>query len=412
MINVYVLHNDTPKSLQYLADCKRSLDSLDKSGKFNLIPVLGYMEPDALSLYEKEQIPVIPYYKMLLEHQGLTEEARREINGAMCATLGHVKIWKLIAESEAPGIVLEHDAIFKSTDFDLPRFDNNEILWLGPRVCRESDYEVPADTPFELHGVLRFEGVHAYAVSAETAGRLHGRFLRKGFMDSIDGFLAMRNFYKFPMRVMDPPPIVAVVNRDGNFSSSIESTSATWNSKNFPGFLKGLKVTPPPERIVEYDVTDFHLELTRLSPLPEDPKIFAITNDDGTAITQLSNYLFSHESDCRLDYACPQEKQVSNSFKSYFSNYYYKISNIGHVSSDYNLVRDMVRKFDFSQYDLVYFDCFHLDSIDCLYNCLSLMAVVDKVIIKCDFQKAPWTKVALRDLNIFFSHGNYLISIN
>ena len=370
MINVYVLYNNNARSEALLKDCKTSLDNLPNNEKFNFIPVLGYQSQDAISLYKDQKIPVIPYYEKLLASE-ITPEHRKELNGAMCATLGHAKIWELISESVYPSIVLEHDAVFKSCNFDLSELEDFMIYWLGPRVLKIEDYEYPLEGNPTLIEVKRFEGVHAYAITPKTAKYLLSKWKANGFVDSIDGFLAMRNYYSLTMVVMDPPPVVAAVDRDKTNTSTISQNPATWNANNYPGFLAGLKTKAPLERLVEFENTDFISSFPWVSMAP--PNILAFTNDDGTAVKVLSNQLLSHQIDCKLDYICPIDKLQSIQFKSYFSNYYYKINCLGGLKQNYKLIDQLLNQLDLSQYSFAYIDCKHLDDIDTLYNSLRLL---------------------------------------
>lgn len=381
VINVYVLYNNNARSESLLRDCKESLDNLPNNEQFNFIPVLGYQSEDAISLYADAKIPVIPYYKDLLASD-LTTEFRKELNGAMCATMGHAKIWELISESVYPSIILEHDAVFKTCNFNLTELEDFMIYWLGPRTVKMEDYAYPSSNPPSLLEVKRFEGVHAYAITPKTAKYLLSKWRSNGFVDSIDGCLAMRNYYSLTMVVMDPPPVVAVVNRDGANVSTIGTSPATWNAKNMPGFISGLSTLPPPERLVEFENKDFICSFPWVSMNP--PKMLAFTNDDGTAIKVLSNQLLSHMLDCKLDYICPADKYMTNQFKSYFSNYYYKINCLGSLKTTYKLVDELLNQIDVSQYSFAYIDCKHLDDIDTLHNCLRLLQHIDFIMVYFD----------------------------
>jgi hypothetical protein len=372
MIDTYILYNNTDHSRRLVEDCRLSLHELGNVDSFNLIPVLGYRTDDAVALYKRLGFKIISYYIDLL-NSPITSEFRKELNGALCATAGHVKIWRRIVKSGKPSIVLEHDAIFKTLDFNLDELEDFMIYWLGPRTAKLEDYQFPLGETITFSEKMRFEGVHAYAITPTTAEYLINQWDCNGFTDSIDGALAMRNWYDLTMVVLDPPPVVAVVDRDGKNTSTIESAPAIWNAENTPGFLRGLKTAPPVERIVEFD----NSKLIKNFPvmfLTEPAKILAIVNDDGTALKVLSNQLLEHEDNSSIEYICPKDNVNTNKFKSYFSHFYYKIRHLGVTQQEYTiLTKDFLDVLNLNKYNMIYMDCYHLDFVDTLYNTLKIL---------------------------------------
>lgn len=377
MIDVYILYNNNERSLSLLEDCKDSLSSLGGEDKFNLIPVLGYSGSDALELYNRYQYKIIPYYRNLL-NADIPDTFRKELNGALYATAGHLKIWNDIANSNKPSIILEHDAVFKSIDFDLNLLEDFMIFWLGPRVEKIDDYKFPEEQ-ISYNEVKRFEGVHAYAITPKTAEYLVSSWEEDGFTDSIDGALAMRNWYELTMVALDPPPLVAVVNRDGLNQSSIEATPALWNAENMSGFLSGLS-SPPPQRKVIFENKTFINSFPSLAAI--EPKILAISNDDGTSVKVIANNLLDHSEETSLDYICPEQKADTIAFKSYFSHYYYKIKSVGVTNHVYTtLNQEFISLIKRNDYKFIYLDCHHLDYYDTLYNTMRLLQITRKCMI-------------------------------
>ncbi len=131
--NAYILHIDEPRSLKYLDDC---LQSCKQFSDINPIPVQGYKGANYKDICEEFGIGIIPYYVDQMEKNGET------LNKAFSCTAGHIKIWQMIVDSGEPGAVLEHDAIVKGP-LAMVDVDDDEILWLGPRIEFEDDYKFP-----------------------------------------------------------------------------------------------------------------------------------------------------------------------------------------------------------------------------------------------------------------------------
>ena len=144
--NVYILHIDDPRSLKYLNDC---LASCKQFPGINPIPVMGYKEADYKDICAEYGLSMIPYYLNQMPTMGHIH------NRAFSCTAGHIKIWKMIVESNEPGVVLEHDAIVKGplSNIDV---DDDEILWLGPRIEYEDDYKFPIGSIPDYQDVERW----------------------------------------------------------------------------------------------------------------------------------------------------------------------------------------------------------------------------------------------------------------
>lgn len=383
MTKAFVLYNNTAHSKAYLEDLKSSLASLSDKTNIEIIPVEGYYTDDARRLYRKLGYRIIPYYTQLLESDKVSEEFKKELNGALCNSLGHALIWNLIKDEAEPCIVLEHDAIFKHSDIDLSELEDFMIFWLGPRIQKNADYIYPKHFPRSLKEIRHFEGTHAYAITPKTANFLSRSWNYYGFVDSTDGALAMRNWYKLINVVMDPPPVVAVVNRSGDLSTTIGSKAATWNSCNTDGFLAGLSSSEPPLRTIELENKSFIENFPTI--VLKNAKILAFCEDDGSSISVLSNALLDHYSSTdMLHYVCPSDKVQVIKYKSYFSHYYYKLHNICNLqdfSAAHLVTKELAKN---TKYNLVFLDGSSMTSIDLLFNVVHILESVNRCLVMFD----------------------------
>jgi len=336
--NIYILYIDNKDSISYKDDCVGTCLKFN----FNPIPVLGYNGATYQELCKELDVPIIPFYVNQISTKS------KEINGAFSCSAGHYRIWQKIVESGEPGVVLEHDAIVKY-DFSSVEPVDNEILWLGPRIDLEYDYNVPSDVSYDYVEVDRFEGTHAYAITPATARYLIFCFEKYGFNDSLDGQLGMRNMFDLKMRTLDPPPVVAVV---GNRSSCIETSGnpGFWNAYNTQKFLKyvrpGAKIAP--ERKLHYSNKIFDLQIPALNVVFDnyfnaDRKlnVLVLGGYEGRSTVWLSNKLLSHNDsqmhvigsfrgtyEQKEAYWPSQDLEQLFRYHTYFSKYYYKLNTI------------------------------------------------------------------------------------
>jgi predicted O-methyltransferase YrrM len=333
--NVYILHHEDPKSKKYLQDC---INSCSQFPKLNTIPVVGPTRANFDELRKEFNVEIIPFYANDKSYNGVVP--------VFSCNAGHYRIWQKIVESGEPSVVLEHDAIVKY-DFSSMKPVDGEILWLGPRIDLEYDYNVPQDVEYVYMETDRFEGTHAYAVTPATAAYLIECHKKYGFNDSIDGQLGMRNIFDLNMRTLDPPPVVAVV---GTRSSCIETTGnpAFWNAYNTERFLSyvrpGAKIAP--ERKLYYSNKSFDLQipglLQVLDPmLKADRKVnvLVIGGYEGRSTVWLSNQLLNHN-DSQLHTVSSFRGTFEQKegywpdvnledvfrFNTYFSKYYFKLN--------------------------------------------------------------------------------------
>lgn len=326
--NVYILHIDEPSSLQCLNDC---VGSCSQYPGLNVIPVQGYKGANYKDICEEFGLSIIPFYVNQMETIGDT------LNKAFSCTAGHIKIWKMIIESGEPGVVLEHDAMVVGplSNVDV---DDDEILWLGPRINHISDYKYPWGAIPDYIDVDRWEGTHAYAITPKTARYLLDQIKQHGLNDSIDGQLGMRNIFDMKFVAVDPPPVVAVV---GNRQSCIEGNgkSGFWNAINTPKYLANVRPgceIAPERKLLFTDVSfDQHINvLDQLLPSDGSERSVLVTNGyEGRAALWLSNRLLRNDESMMQLLTTTRKEQLCR-YNTYFSKYYYKINTIALASTN------------------------------------------------------------------------------
>ncbi len=353
--NVYILHIDDPRSLKYLDDC---LASCKQFPGINPIPVMGYKEADYKDICAEYGLSMIPYYLNQMPTMGHIH------NRAFSCTAGHIKIWKMIVESNEPGVVLEHDAIVKGplSNIDV---DDDEILWLGPRIEYEDDYKFPIGSIPDYQDVERWEGTHAYAITPKTAQFLIDKIREYGLNDSIDGQLGMRNMFDMSFVTVNPPPVVAVV---GNRESCIESSGnpGFWNAYHTDLFLKNLRpgCTVPPIRQLHYTDLSFNQRIPVLERVLKEAgktdgreqAVLVHGGYEGLSSVWLSNKLLQHDDSYMQivsSFTNQREQQIC-AFNTYFSKYYYKL-NIVPVPREHKLLEQAVADPDI-RFDVIYSD--------------------------------------------------------
>lgn len=383
--NVYILYIDNPKSIQYKDEC---VESCNGSG-MNVIPVEGYNGVSYKDICEEFGVHMIPFYLSQMPQQ------EQVLNRAFSCTAGHMRIWQMIVESNEPGIILEHDAIVKGP-LSQVEVDDDEILWLGPRIDQERDYRFPVGSIPDYIDVDRWEGTHAYAITPKTARYLLDSIRKHGLNDSIDGQLGMRNIFDMKMVAIDPPPVVAVV---GNRDSCIENTGnpGFWNALHTPKFLRGCRegVNMAPERKLLYRHNDnFHSNLSNLQFLlsrnnkmnGHEQSVLIVGDTDGHPTNWLSNNLLQHHNSFLKSISSfKRNEETIYRFNTYFSKYYYKIDVIS-ISQDDILLANAVYDPDI-RFDVIFVDGVY-DFKDMLYNatvCFNLLNE-DGLLIFSDYE--------------------------
>lgn len=367
--NVYILHIDDPKSLQYLNDC---LESCNRFPDINAIPVQGYKGVNYKDICNEFGLSMIPYYLNQMEQNG------DMLNKSFSCTAGHIKIWQKIVESNEPGVLLEHDAIIKAPISNVD-VNDDEILWLGPRIALEHDYTFPSGSILDYVDVDRWEGAHAYAITPKTAQFLLDSIKKFGLNDSIDGQLGMRNMFDMKFATVNPPVVVAVV---GDRTSTLENNNipAFWNAYHTDLFLKNLRpgCEIPPIRQLIYSNLSFNQHIPLLERVlheadkldGKEQSVLVLGGYEGLSSVWLSNKLLQHDESYMQIVSqfrntsehkaglWPYENmdQICN-FNAYFSKYYYKI-NIVPVHANSDLLSQAVQDPDV-KYDVIYCDGNH-----------------------------------------------------
>ena len=352
--NAYILHIDEPRSLKYLEDC---LQSCKEWPDLNPIPVQGYKGASYKDICEEFGLSIIPFYTNQMEQNGDT------LNKAFSCTAGHIKIWQMIAESGEPGVVLEHDTIVKGplSNIDV---DDDEILWLGPRIDREDDYKYPWGAIPNYVDVDRWEGTHAYAITPKTAKHLIECIKHYGLNDSIDGQLGMRNIFDMKFVAVDPAPVVAVV---GNRESCIESNGnpGFWNAWYGEQFLKHIRrgCNLPPIRKLHYTDLRFNQRIPFIERVLQgadkldgrEQSVLVLGGYEGLSSVWLSNNLLQHDDSFMhiISNFKGNEQQLCQ-FNTYFSKYYYKL-NVVPIPEDSDMLMQAVKDPDI-EFDVIFCD--------------------------------------------------------
>ena len=367
--NVYILHIDDPRSIQYLDDC---LESCKRFPGINAIPVEGHNNASYKDLCKEYGIGIIPYYVNQMEQAG---DPR---NKAFSGLAGHIKIWQMIADSGESGVILEHDAIIKGplSSLEIP---DDVILWLGPRIEHENDYNYPAGANIDFVDVDRWEGCHSYAITPKTAQYLLDSMKRYGINDSLDGQMGMRNMFDMKFQTLDPPVAVAVI---GNRISSIEShgNPAFWNAYYTDGFLNNLRpgCNVPPLRQLVYTNKDFNQHIPLLERVLQgagkldgkEQSVLVLGGYEGLSSVWLSNKLLNHDDSYMQvisqfrgtsehkagKWPHPNMEEICR-YNTYFSKYYFKI-NIVPVYVDNDLLSQAAADPEV-RFDVIYVDGNH-----------------------------------------------------
>lgn len=352
--NAYILHIDEPRSLKYLDDC---LESCKQWPDLNPIPVQGYKGANYKDICEEFGIGIIPFYVNQMDTNGET------LNKAFSCTAGHIKIWQMIADSGEPGAVLEHDAIVKGP-LSMIDVDDDEILWLGPRIEFENDYTFPWGAINDYVDVDRWEGTHAYAITPKTARRLLQNIKHYGLNDSIDGQLGMRNMFDMKFTTITMPVVVAVV---GNRESCIEShgNPGFWNAYHSEHFLKHLRpgCTVPPIRELYYTDLRFNQRIPFIERVLMDAgkldgreqSVLVLGGYEGLSSVWLSNNLLHHDDSFMhiISNFRGNEQQICQ-YNTYFSKFYYKL-NVVPVPEDSDMLMQAVKDPDI-EFDVIFSD--------------------------------------------------------
>lgn len=233
----YILYIDEPKSIEWARECAASCKEHD-------VPYELFMGFKGLSCSD------LTYRTGWVCGRPGMEEHDRQYVREYNAALGHIKIWEKIAGGDRPCAVLEHDAIVKEdfTDIDM----RGDVMFLGPRVNKRTDYEFPAWTDaISIKKTRRFEGLHAYVLSPASAKFLLEKVKEMRRILPSEAMMSVRNPFNLDLRVVDPPYVVCELGGRKSFTMQDEITIPQ-NFRDEPGFLAGLK-----DDAVRFKTTDY-----------------------------------------------------------------------------------------------------------------------------------------------------------
>ena len=290
-MKAYILYIDREKSKAY------AQDALESCRNFGIEPMMVQGVCD------------IPSETLAKEYGLRFRSYNVQYSNEYACTIGHYEIWKKIAQSNEPGIVLEHDGIIVSKNIHKIKVNDNEILFLGPRVFNRNDYAYPAGEEIANIAIDKFQGTHAYAITPNTAKKLIECCDNDQKLFPVDGILGLRNPYSLVLKLVDPPVAVAEVGDRGSFTNARSIVAnptenfinVEYNHQHLPGFLKGLK--PTGKKGYDFTVDWFgghiphwekSLEMTKKNkagPL----SILEVGSYEGRSSTWIADNLLNHE---------------------------------------------------------------------------------------------------------------------
>ena len=126
--------------------------------------------------------------------------------GNCCCHASHIKCWKRIIELDKPCIILEHDAIVKGDvrNIEIP---DMAATTFGHRVADVNDYN-PIGPAKEFIEIPKAVGVHACALTPNTAKWLWENARDNGIRVGVDRWLMMQRASKLPLYVCHPEQVV------------------------------------------------------------------------------------------------------------------------------------------------------------------------------------------------------------
>lgn len=269
----YILYIDDKKSKDYAALCEKSC--IDHGVTYEMH--MGYMGLTIEDLIAKTG------WKM--GRPGI-EDSDRQYVKEYNTSLGHVDIWRKIAESNCAGVILEHDAVVVK-NYEGLEVEDGKILHLGPRIDREEDFEFP-DIDVEYIDIRRHEGAHAYAMTPNTAKFLLKTIEAEQRLLPPEAYISVRNPYELSFLEIDPPHVLCVMGNRVSYTSHRGVTDKQ-NFKHHPGFLKGLK---NPDVMSSYRLMDYRFSSPRPAgePLSKILSTCGIKTDDELKILVIGSY--------------------------------------------------------------------------------------------------------------------------
>jgi GR25 family glycosyltransferase involved in LPS biosynthesis/predicted O-methyltransferase YrrM len=234
----YILHIDSEKSKEYALECA---ESCEKHG-VDYEMFKGFMGLTIEDLAKKTGWKI--------GREGLEENDRQYVK-EYNAALGHIEIWRKIAESGEAGVILEHDCVVKGNFSGVEVYDG-QILHLGPRVEYAGDYVFP-DMETHLVHIRRHEGAHAYAMTPNTAKFLLEKIEEEKRLLPTEALISVRNRYILNLLETDPPYVVCAIGDRQSFTHH-DAVTDKQNFKHHPGLLAGLT---RPDALAKFRLMDY-----------------------------------------------------------------------------------------------------------------------------------------------------------
>jgi predicted O-methyltransferase YrrM len=286
----YILWIDTEKSREYARECEESCEQ--NSVKCEMFE--GFMGLTIEDIAERTGWKI--------GREGIEDNDRQYVK-EYNAALGHIEIWRKIAEGTEAGVVLEHDCIVKE-NFSHLEVHDGQILHLGPRINYGTDYEYP-DMPENYVKIRRHEGAHAYAMTPNTARFLLEQVEKEQRLLPTEALISVRNRYDLDMTEIDPPYVVCAIGERESFTHH-DAVTDKQNFRHHPGLLAGLTRPDALEkfRLMDYRFSedwfsgninnwiDVFVETNKSSVKPL--KILEIGCFEGRATTWLLDNMMNH----------------------------------------------------------------------------------------------------------------------
>lgn len=233
--HAFILYIDTPDATQYMEECKASCEAhgVPVTAFCNFkYPITAKEVHDKTGFkidlnLDRSDVMKMPFYDTHFKEQ-------------LCL-VGHMRIWRLALQQGLKAwAVLEHDALVKRNflDIDVP---DMKFTFLGYRVDDRDDYQCP-DDPYVKHEIPKFEGTHAYGVTATTALATLQMFDRIPTIPvgtSIDHYMGVAKRFGLPLEVVDPAPVIVPVEKKISHTQP-DQVTGRYNMMPHALFMKGL----------------------------------------------------------------------------------------------------------------------------------------------------------------------------
>jgi GR25 family glycosyltransferase involved in LPS biosynthesis/predicted O-methyltransferase YrrM len=232
-MKTYILHINEELSIEYAEDCRNSCKEFGIEAEL----FLGIRGATNRELTRKTGYNIRTF----------------EYSSEYCATVGHINIWKKIAESGETGVVLEHDVVVKG-DYTKLVVNDGEILFLGPRLYNRNDYQFPANETVDYHNIDFYNGAHAYIITANTAKAMVDYVEQIKMIEMpVDGLLGLKNKFNLVMKAVDPVFALAEIGDRNSFNFDKPDDTNRYYFEKFLANIDPAKLPPVQERIFTVD---------------------------------------------------------------------------------------------------------------------------------------------------------------